>query len=124
MACMRATPVTDEADVVVAGAGAGAIGLCIALQLRLAGRDALLVDRNEPGLGASFGNAGVLATYECVPAGTPTVLKALPRLWFDPQSPLSISLSAPPSLAPWLMQFARNSVERRAVRGAGCSPRC
>jgi D-amino-acid dehydrogenase len=108
--------VADDVDIVVAGAGA--IGLCIALQLRLEGRDVLLIDRSQPGLGASFGNAGVLAAYECVPLGTPSVLKALPRLLFDPSSPLSISISALPRLSPWLMRFACSSVERRAVQHA------
>lgn len=107
---------SHDAEIVVVGAGA--VGLCTALQLRLEGRDVLLVDRNEPGLGASFGNAGVLAAYECIPVGTPSVLKSLPRLLFDPASPLSISFSSLPRLSPWLMKFARNSVERRAVRHA------
>lgn len=94
------------------------IGLCIALRLRTEGREVLLIDRDEPGGGASRGNAGVLATYECIPLGTPSVLKALPRLLLDPSSPLSISPSALPRLAPWLIRFARNSVESRAIRNA------
>lgn len=102
----------EEAEVVVAGAGA--IGLCVALQLRNAGREVLLVDRDEPGEGASRGNAGVLANYECVPLGTPSVLKSLPQLLFAANSPLSISLSALPTLSPWLLRFARCSSESRA----------
>lgn len=108
--------VADDAEIVVVGAGV--IGLCIALRLQGEGRDVLLVDRAEPGSGASCGNAGVLATYECVPLGTPSVLKALPRLLFDPASPLSISISALPRLAPWLIRFVRSSTEGRAVRHA------
>jgi glycine/D-amino acid oxidase-like deaminating enzyme len=106
----------QEAEVIVAGAGA--IGLCTALQLRLAGREVLLVDRDEPGAGASRGNAGVLATYECVPLGTPGVLRSLPRLLFDVDSPLSISLSALPKLSPWLLRFARASLADRTRQGA------
>lgn len=102
----------EEAEVIVAGAGA--IGLCIALQLRNAGREVLLVDRDEPGEGASCGNAGVLANYECVPLGTPSVLRSLPQLLFAANSPLSISLSALPTLSPWLLRFARSSSEARA----------
>lgn len=105
-----------EAEIVVAGAGV--IGLCIALQLRSEGREVLLIDRDEPGAGASRGNAGVLATYECVPLGTPSVLKSLPRLLFDANSPLAISLTALPQLAPWLARFARASLEDRARRSA------
>lgn len=98
--------------------GAGVIGLCIALRLLREGREVLLIDRDEPGRGASGGNAGVFATYECVPIGTPSVWKALPRLLVDSMSPLSISLTALPRLTPWLMRFARASVASRAVKNA------
>lgn len=108
--------VTEDVEVIVAGAGA--VGLCTALRLLGEGREVLLIDRDEPGAGASRGNAGVLATYECVPVGTPHVLKDLPRLLFDANSPLSISISALPRLAPWLMRFARASLETNAKRGA------
>lgn len=103
---------TEHAEVIVAGAGA--IGLCTALCLLEAGREVLIVDRDEPGAGASRGNAGVLATYECVPLGTPSVLRSLPQLLFDVNSPLSISVSALPQLSPWLLRFARSSFEGRA----------
>lgn len=106
----------EEPEIVIAGGGV--IGLCAALRLRSEGRDVLLIDRNEPGSGTSSGNAGVLATYECVPLGTPGVLKSLPRLLFDSNSPLSISLTALPQLAPWLARFARACFEERARRSA------
>lgn len=107
---------TEDAEIIVAGGGV--IGLCTALTLRGEGREVLLVDRDEPGAGASQGNAGILATYECVPLGTPSVLKALPRLLFDPSSPLSISPSALPQLSPWLWRFARASLQGRARENA------
>lgn len=111
-----ASPVTEEAEIIVVGGGA--IGLCTALRLRGEGREVLLVERDEPGAGASRGNAGVLANYECVPLGTPSVLKALPRLLFDRLSPLSISPSDLPRLSPWLLRFARASREARARQSA------
>jgi D-hydroxyproline dehydrogenase len=107
---------TEEAEIIVAGGGA--IGLCTALRLRNEGREVLLVDRNEPGSGTSHGNAGILATHECVPLGTPGVLKALPQLLFSPTSPLSISPSALPQLSPWLWRFARASLPGRARENA------
>lgn len=106
----------EQTEIVVAGAGA--IGLCTALRLRGEGREVLLVERDAPGAGASCGNAGVVANYECVPLGTPSVLRALPRLLFDPASPLSISLTAFPQLFPWLCRFARASLAGQARRNA------
>lgn len=78
----------------------------------------MLLERHEPGAGTSSGNAGVIANYACIPLGTPSVLKSLPRLLFDPASPLSISLSALPQLMPWLLRFARASLPARACLGA------
>lgn len=107
---------TETSEIVVLGAGA--VGLCTALQLCALGREVLLIDRDEAGSGASRGNAGVIANYECIPLGTPGVLKGLPRLLFDPDSPLSISASALPQLSPWLMRFSRESLPSRARRNA------
>jgi D-hydroxyproline dehydrogenase len=106
----------ESSEIVILGAGA--VGLCTALRLRAQGREVTLVDRDEAGSGASRGNAGVVATYECIPLGTPSVLKGLPKLLFDSTSPLSISVSALPQLSPWLMRFARESFAGRARQNA------
>jgi len=38
--------------------GAGIVGVCAAWHLLRRGADVTLVDRDEPGLGCSYGNAG------------------------------------------------------------------
>ena len=48
-------------DFAIAGAGAG--GLAMALWTQEAGLSIALIDRGEPGAGASFGNAGTIAIY-------------------------------------------------------------
>lgn len=106
----------ENSEIIVVGGGA--VGLCTALRLRAENREVLLIDRDEPGSGASRGNAGVLANYECIPIGTPSVLKSLPRLLFDPSSPLSISPAAVPRLLPWLLRFTRASFDRPCRAGA------
>ena len=35
----------------------------------------VLIEPNEPGSGASFGNAGTIADYAVSPVGTPAVLR-------------------------------------------------
>ena len=102
----------------IAVIGAGVIGLAIAHRLALAGREAVVLDPNEPGSGASWGNAGTIADYAVQPVGTPTVLKTLPTLLFDRNSPLSIHHAALPTLAPWLMRFASQSLPGAAKRNA------
>ena len=102
----------------VAIVGAGVVGLAIALRLVSEERQVTLIDPNEPGSGASFGNAGTLAPYACVPVGNPGVLRNLPRLLFDRDSPFALHWAALPALTPWLIRFLRQSMPRRARANA------
>ena len=52
--------IREHADIAVIGAGV--VGLTIALDLVEAGHDVALVDPGPPGMGASYGNAGTIAT--------------------------------------------------------------
>ena len=98
--------------------GAGVVGLTIAYRLASEGREVVIVDPAPPGSGASYGNAGTIADYAVLPVGTPAVLKALPSLLFDRTSPLAIRRAALPSLAPWLVRFALQSLPGPARRNA------
>jgi D-amino-acid dehydrogenase len=102
----------------IAVIGAGVIGLTIALELVEAGREVVLVDPGDPGMGASYGNAGTIATYAVSPVGTPQVLRSLPSLMFSRTSPLAIRHRALPSLTPWLLRFLRQSLPAAAGRNA------
>ena len=102
----------------VAIIGAGVVGLAIAERLRADGREVTLIDPNPPGSGASYGNAGTIADYAVMPVGTPDVLRNLPSLLFDRNSPLAIRRAALPSLLPWLARFAYQSLPGPAARNA------
>lgn len=98
--------------------GAGVVGLATAEALIAEGRDVVLVDPDTPGMGASYGNAGTIADYAVMPVGSLDVLKNLPSLLFDKNSPLAIRREALPSLAPWLVRFARQSLPAATRRNA------
>jgi len=102
----------------IAVIGAGVVGLTIALELVDQGREVVLVDPGQPGMGASYGNAGTIAGYATSPVGTPDVLRSLPSLLFSKTSPLAIRHRALPSLAPWLLRFLWQSLPARAERNA------
>ena len=103
----------------IAVIGAGVVGLAIAHRLALAGREVVVIDPAAPGSGASYGNAGTVADYAVQPVGTPEVLRNLPALLTDRNSPLSIRRAALPALAPWLVRFARQSLPGAARHNAG-----
>jgi D-amino-acid dehydrogenase len=102
----------------IAVIGAGVIGLAVAERLLADGREVVLVDPGEPGMGASYGNAGTIADYAVSPVGTPAVLWNLPSLLTSRTSPLAIRHRALPTLAPWLMRFAVQSLPAAAARNA------
>lgn len=104
------------AGVEVAVVGAGVIGLTVALRLAAAGHEVAVIDPAPPGTGASHGNAGTIADYAVVPVGTPEVLRSIPALLFDRNSPLAIRQAALPALVPWLARFLGQSLPAAAAR--------
>ncbi len=98
--------------------GAGVVGLAVAEALTAEGRDVMLVDPDQPGMGASYGNAGTIADYAVMPVGSPDVLKNLPSLLLDKNSPLAIRRAGLPALMPWLARFALQSLPGPTRRNA------
>ena len=58
--------------------GAGICGTSCALWLRRSGHEVLLLDKSEPGMGASYGNAGLLAQWALIPVNEPSIWKNIP----------------------------------------------
>ena len=106
----------ENTDIVVLGGGV--IGLNIALRMLNSGRDVILIDPEEPGSGASYGNAGTIAEYAVLPIGSPEVIKRLPSLLFNKNSPIAIKRSEILSLAPWLLKFLYQSMPKQASKNA------
>jgi D-amino-acid dehydrogenase len=115
--------VIEHARCEIAVIGAGVIGLAIAHRLALQGHEVVMLDPHLPGSGASFGNAGTIADYAVMPVGTPEVLRRLPSLLFDRNSPLAIRRGTLGALAPWLLRFARQSMPAVAARNAAAIAR-
>ena len=58
--------------------GAGAIGVSIALYLQRDGHEVRLIDRDQPGSGCSFGNAGLIQCASVVPVAVPGIARKVP----------------------------------------------
>lgn len=87
--------------------GAGIVGICIGLELQRRHWSVTLVDRLEPGMACSFGNAGILASMAVVPVGLPGVERQLPRMLLDRDSPLVMRWASLPQTLPWLLRLRR-----------------
>ncbi|AQT48036.1 D-amino-acid dehydrogenase [Bartonella choladocola] len=91
----------------VAVLGAGIIGTTIAYELQKRGKSVVLIDRNEPGRGASFGNMASIAVTEFLPSSRPSILSQIPKWVFDPEGPVSIRPAYLPRMAFWLVRFLK-----------------
>ena len=89
--------------------GAGICGISTAIWLQRSNLEVILVDKSDPGMGASYGNAGLLAQWAIVPVNEPSILKQIPRYLIDPMSPLFLKWRYLPWLTPWLIKFLRNA---------------
>ncbi|MCA0303798.1 MAG: FAD-dependent oxidoreductase, partial [Proteobacteria bacterium] len=85
--------------------GGGIVGICCALYLQREGFAVRVVEKGEPGRGATFGNAGSFGTASCVPFSLPGVLKRVPKMLFDQQSPLKMRWTHLPKALPWFVRF-------------------
>lgn len=98
--------------------GAGIIGTAVANCLQRDGHDVFLLDPNEPGRCASFGNAGVFGTSSVVPMSMPSTIYHVPEWLIDPLGPLAVRWSYLPFIAGWLIRYLaagrRDRVENQA----------
>ncbi len=87
--------------------GAGIVGVCTALSLREKGADVRLIDRQMPGSATSFGNAGVVSPWSCVPQAMPGLWKRLPGLLLNPDGPVVVTPAHLRRFIPWALRFLR-----------------
>ena len=103
--------------------GAGIIGTAIAHELQKRGRQVVLVDRDAPGKGASFGNMASIAVTEFMPASRPSVWRQIPGWMLDPEGPVRVRPSYMPRLVPWFLRFiaASRPAKLRALEAEGAA---
>lgn len=92
----------------IAVIGGGIVGLCSALVLQARGIQTVLIERDKVGRGASWGNAGHLATEQVFPVADPSVFKKLPEILFNPLGPLHIPAGYMFPLMPWALRLLGN----------------
>jgi D-amino-acid dehydrogenase len=89
--------------------GAGMVGVSVAVHLRRRGYQVALVDRQRPGLGASFGNGGLIQTEAVFPAAFPRELSQLRRIARNRSVDVAYHPGALPGLAGPLLRYWWNS---------------
>jgi len=98
--------------------GAGIVGATTALALQQDGHQVILIDREGPCAGASFGNAGVVINASCGPTAMPGIFFDVLRMISRPLSPFKIRLSYFPRALPWMLRFLNESRRSRVHANA------
>ena len=100
-------------DVVVLGAGI--VGVSVAVHLQKRGRAVLLVDRQAPGEGTSFGNTGLIQREAVYPYGFPRRWSEILRHGLNRSIDSHYHWGSLPKLAPFLARYWWHSgTERHA----------
>lgn len=102
----------------IAVVGAGVVGMACARALQRAGQQVVVLDPELPGAGCSHGNAGVIAVDHVLPLARPDVLRGLPAMLGDPDSPLYLKPTRVPGLAGWMLRMAWASRPAAVERGS------
>lgn len=97
--------------------GAGVVGLACAFRIAREGRGVTLVDRDQPGRGTSFGNAGHVATEQVYPLASPEVVRGALGYLLDRHSALRIRPGYALRILPWLARMAWAARAKGFARG-------
>lgn len=87
--------------------GAGIVGICCGLSLLEKGESVTMIDRDAPGQGASYGNAGVISPWSNVPQSLPGIWKSVPKWLLDPEGPVAVRTGYLLRALPWAIRFLR-----------------
>jgi D-amino-acid dehydrogenase len=93
--------------------GAGMVGVSVALHLRRRGWDVVLLDRDGPGEGASFGNGGLIQREAVFPHPFPRDLAEIRRIATNRTVEVAYHPSALPQVAAPLLRYWWHSEPRR-----------
>jgi D-amino-acid dehydrogenase len=95
---------TEDRKQTVIVVGAGIIGAAIAFELQRRGRQVTIVDKAEPGHGASFGNMASIALDFAANSG-PSTWRRIPGWLLDPEGPVWLRPAYAPKILPWFLRF-------------------
>ncbi len=104
-------------DVIVAGAGI--VGVSIALHLQAAGRSVVMIDKHgKAGTGTSYGNAGLVERASVIPYGFPQSVRELLRFGLNRSASVHYDPWFLSRIAPFLFSYWWHSTPRQLANAA------
>lgn len=97
--------------------GAGIIGLCTALEQLRRGTQVTLFEQGAPGMGATYGNAGFIATELIEPLANAENIRNAWSLLRDPHGALAVPTKNWKQSLPWMVRFALSARQNSVKKG-------
>ncbi len=104
---------SSKPDAIVVGAGV--IGMSVAVALQERGLAVTVLDRKGVAAETSRGNAGALTFSSVDPHNSPSLMRKVPKWFFDPMGPFSIPARYALQATPWLLRFLAASRPARVA---------
>tara|TARA_B100000945_G_scaffold290302_1_gene263916 strand:+ start:324 stop:1571 length:1248 start_codon:yes stop_codon:yes gene_type:complete len=98
--------------------GAGIQGVCIGLQLLKRKIPTTIFDRSEPGMMASYGNAGHFSPYAVLQLNRPDILYDVPKMLFSSSGPLALKWNYVPKMLPWILRYLKSCNKKSMLHTA------
>ena len=101
--------------------GGGIQGACIGLQLLKKNIPTTIFDRNhpnDPGMMASYGNAGHFSPYAVLQLNRPDILYDIPKMIFSSYGPLALKWNYIPKMLPWIFHYLKNCNKKSMLHTA------
>ena len=98
--------------------GCGIQGVCIGLQLLKRKIPATIFDRDEPGMMASYGNAGHFSPYAVLQLNRTDVLYDVPKMLLSSYGPLALKWNYIPKMLPWIFYYLKNCNKKSMLHTA------
>ena len=98
--------------------GGGIQGVCIGLQLLKKNIPTTIFDRSDPGMMASYGNAGHFSPYAVLQLNRPDVLYDIPKMLFSSFGPLALKWNYIPKMLPWIFNYLKNCNKKSMLHTA------
>lgn len=95
--------------------GGGIVGTCGALELLERGFKVTLIDKGEKTHGSSYGNAGTISPFSCVPLAMPGAWRNVPKWLLDPNGPLAVRPGYFLKFIPWGLRFILKGESEESV---------
>ncbi len=95
--------------------GGGIIGLSSAVELARLGAQVCVVEKDQIGMGCSYGNAGWLTPCFAMPLPMPGLFFKSIKWLLDPDGPLYIKPSLDPMFLRWMIRFLASMNQKQAV---------